>query len=548
MAKLDLITGGDNFITSNGLQYRVEGERTYPVESFDVILYHSNADHNQVDKTLDLTSERTYKGTLRRGTSLVNPVITIQHPTTWFWNYMYIPEFQRYYFITDVVSVNLFLWEIHTHVDVLMTYKSGISDLTTRVLRSDSEANWTIADSMVPSSSAARVGYYSAATRVGGWKYPNINEPLAGVFQPAWKNHLLVKISVGNVQSGPSAQTATPPPLGYVWATMNVGTFREFCLDCVLMGQFTGDFKLSDIILDVKYLPVSISLQNTFKPYRMIFANLPYLYEDNYIDTYVFSNDFQISLTSFRQRQSVMWGFSVPVQDVLYRNNPPYKNMAIQFEPFGQIPINSQIWGSRSSFFITVDCDALTGDAILYIHDDVYREKLAEANIAIPIDVTAIEPQQRAQTQGLISGLGSIAGGILGSAITLNPVPMITGAMSGVGKMITGTTQPPTINSVGGSGTANAMASDSPMLAVSRLEQDNPNVGRIVIVDGREKVIAGTQGWLLNKDRKLSTLWGYTVVAGGVHVEGAGFRNCTTQERDELERLLTSGVILPKQI
>ena len=37
-------------------------------------------------------------------------------------NYAYIPEFERYYFVTNIVNVRNNLWEVHFHVDVLQTY------------------------------------------------------------------------------------------------------------------------------------------------------------------------------------------------------------------------------------------------------------------------------------------------------------------------------------------------------------------------------------------------------------------------------------------
>ena len=41
-------------------------------------------------------------------------------------NYMYISEFDRYYFIDDIRSTHNNIWEISAHVDVLETYKDQI--------------------------------------------------------------------------------------------------------------------------------------------------------------------------------------------------------------------------------------------------------------------------------------------------------------------------------------------------------------------------------------------------------------------------------------
>ena len=39
---------------------------------------------------------------------------------------MHIPEFGRYYYITNIVSVRTGLWAISGHVDVLYTYRNEI--------------------------------------------------------------------------------------------------------------------------------------------------------------------------------------------------------------------------------------------------------------------------------------------------------------------------------------------------------------------------------------------------------------------------------------
>lgn len=42
-------------------------------------------------------------------------------------NYAYIEQLNRYYFIEDVKYIAVDLWEIHLHCDVLMTYKDSLS-------------------------------------------------------------------------------------------------------------------------------------------------------------------------------------------------------------------------------------------------------------------------------------------------------------------------------------------------------------------------------------------------------------------------------------
>lgn len=90
--------------------------------------------------------------TLKDTTSIISPVIRVRSsdigiPT---YNYMYIEEFGRYYFIDDIVSVNDGLWEISAHVDVLETYKRGILGNTAVLRRQQNKFNTYLNDERWP--------------------------------------------------------------------------------------------------------------------------------------------------------------------------------------------------------------------------------------------------------------------------------------------------------------------------------------------------------------------------------------------------------------
>ena len=101
-----------------------------------VKLYKNTSEANRIGKTL--TSENEFTGCrLKDATSVMNPeiLLTTENPTGY--NYMYIPQFDRYYFITDMVSVRNGLWSITGTVDVLESFKSDIKAL--HVILSDSQ-------------------------------------------------------------------------------------------------------------------------------------------------------------------------------------------------------------------------------------------------------------------------------------------------------------------------------------------------------------------------------------------------------------------------
>lgn len=89
-------------------------------------------------------------GTLREGTSIIDPVIIVEANSPGFHanksNYCYIEEFGRYYYITNIVSPNYTLWELHCHVDVLMSYQGEIREQTAIVARQERKYNLMLDD------------------------------------------------------------------------------------------------------------------------------------------------------------------------------------------------------------------------------------------------------------------------------------------------------------------------------------------------------------------------------------------------------------------
>ena len=91
-------------------------------------LFTCTSENERVDKTDFITNRFVMNGSLKEESSVIDPVILIEknNPTFYNYNYMYIPEFKRWYYINDVISIKNGLWEIHAHVDVLYTWGADI--------------------------------------------------------------------------------------------------------------------------------------------------------------------------------------------------------------------------------------------------------------------------------------------------------------------------------------------------------------------------------------------------------------------------------------
>lgn len=90
----------------------------------DIKLYYNSSDNRCISKQLQ--NEFSISGTLREETSIINPIITIKNSIPIRYNYVYIPEFKRYYYINNIDSVRNNIWKLHLQVDPLMSFKGDI--------------------------------------------------------------------------------------------------------------------------------------------------------------------------------------------------------------------------------------------------------------------------------------------------------------------------------------------------------------------------------------------------------------------------------------
>ena len=113
-----------------------------------VILYSSSEEPGSFPKSLSNGSELV--GNLRDECDIINPVINIvgMKPNDAF-NYCHIPEFSRYYFITDKKVITTSVVEISLHEDVLQTWSQYILQQEGVVLRNEFEYDSMLIDENV---------------------------------------------------------------------------------------------------------------------------------------------------------------------------------------------------------------------------------------------------------------------------------------------------------------------------------------------------------------------------------------------------------------
>lgn len=105
-----------------------EQETLEAYSDLDVQLYNNKSAKNQIDKSLSgiRSGDNKLSGTFRDSCDFDNPVVQLRINDVSDLdkcNYMYIGKFNRYYYVTKIVSMRNHIVEISGHVDVLMTYE-----------------------------------------------------------------------------------------------------------------------------------------------------------------------------------------------------------------------------------------------------------------------------------------------------------------------------------------------------------------------------------------------------------------------------------------
>ena len=87
-------------------------------------LFNTSDSNNTINKSL--TDKTEYNIKFKGQADILNPVVKLQSETPILFNYGYIPDFKRYYFINNIVIEPNGIYTIELNVDVLESFKTEI--------------------------------------------------------------------------------------------------------------------------------------------------------------------------------------------------------------------------------------------------------------------------------------------------------------------------------------------------------------------------------------------------------------------------------------
>ena len=134
-------------------------------------LYSNSSEYAALDKDLEL--QLTLTGILREESSIIDPSILVEDLDDYITdiNYAYIPEFGRYYFITNIESVRNHLWRLSLHVDVLHTYAAGIRANSAIIERNEKLYDLQLNDGLFKTRQNPRIAQYPFPSGFSTWNF-----------------------------------------------------------------------------------------------------------------------------------------------------------------------------------------------------------------------------------------------------------------------------------------------------------------------------------------------------------------------------------------
>lgn len=377
---------------------------------FTIKLFKFNKKTNSTKRPTNVGD--TFTCNIKSVSSILDPVIDIVDKTGEnkipLYNYAYISEFKRYYFITDI-TYNIGVWTLSLSVDVLASFRDGVLDSDQYVLRSSSLYDPDIVDTLYLSKNTSywdkcKVSKYEGITGyANGVRYRNVNSSLSGLVS----NYFNTPLSSGMFLIGVVGNNAT----GVDYYAMSYTLFKELInkvftlipsdMPDVSSGIANAIYDPIQYLTSCRWYPeiTAININNATSSlkvgaYTVTLSGSVYPLEADRIP------EFYIEIDIPRHPEEA----SYP-----YMNLSPFSEYNLYFQPFGNIAIDStKIYGSEK-LTVTWTVDYATGLAHLkikpygYVYDNeaIIFDSMCDYGVSIPISSLVMDWKAGAMLSGM---------------------------------------------------------------------------------------------------------------------------------------------------
>lgn len=319
--------------------------------------------------------------------SVIDPQILIKHTNPTAYNYVYIPAFNRYYFISNGWTSDHGMWEASCHVDVMASYRSQILASPQYVLRSESSYDLRVGDSQYPTLfEHARSKYmtYLDSGRTAR-KY---------IFQePVW---FIIGVSDARRVSGPPEYGATAY---YLMQGTALDNFIKYLMDDISNWSDIQDLSAGtqkalinplSYIISCVALPQVSMFDYASDPSNLILTNAirfgyySYTNQDATAPIYYVKNRY-IHETAYIQAPK-----HPQASRGLYLNTTPYSQYTLYAGPMGEIPLDGNDFIEANNIRLELNHEIATGicEMELYRDAETVPFKKMISNVGIQISLS----------------------------------------------------------------------------------------------------------------------------------------------------------------
>lgn len=427
--------GYETITSSDGYQLLTSNDEELLIQTnqFSIGFCVSSSEEDRLDKTAYLSDFTWMTGSLREESSIIAPVITVEYAGFPDWNYAYIPNFGRYYFITDIISVRTNLWRIAFRVDPMMSFKDIISGTKAMIERNEFTYNPFMLDEFYPPRYNKEVKEYGILDVVGFRPDIEFKTNVDLTERP----HVAVT-TINSVVQNINEDYPSPDP---------------YFLPAIVGNNFVNGLRYKSYALDTTDLSaLGLDLINnsghaSFVTSVVVF---PYelkasgVYDRSYLyvgkDTVKTSGNTPIYVQTLKSpfiSYAVLNDFMMD-EARSFLDFEPYTTRELYIPYAGWFKIPFEVCHG-DEILIYYSIDQMQGDATVYVYDKSKKALLwsspCQIGTKIPVSTTNNLENRKTEVSNnlnlIMSMIGSVASFTIGAA-TNNPVAMVGGVLKGV--------------------------------------------------------------------------------------------------------------------
>ena len=407
---------------------------------FSLELYTMKCEKHVVDKSSSLFDKLELFGQLTEECDILNPSILLQYDDTtplFMYNYVFIPLYWRYYFITSIVSVRKGLWRIGLHVDVLYSYETDINKQSGLFVRSgvaSSEHSYLV-DTMIPVCDIPYIYLESVPFSYDDTDVRDLNYDVVPQYLYNTSQHSVI---VNVIEKTPTAVTDTGVS---ALATGLPNLYRDNFSNRIIQSYVMKPTDISGLLDFVRN-------DDTLATYIASVIAMPFLLPTSDLvgtTENVYLNDVNTNYSGYRLRSNISTYLRIakfdfddylpvtPDYDFL-KYEPYYQcEIYIAYHGWEKIPMIDLLGGTIDIYYVM---DYIAGNSQVVIYNETTQRVVfsAPAYVGVKMGITTTNQREIETQKG--NNAVSLALSLTGSAVstfigvaTENPIGIIGGVM-----------------------------------------------------------------------------------------------------------------------